>query len=349
MDKMKSDYEDYKDIVPPMRTQAQWHMYLHNYKRVKDQLELCDPPKVQEVNEEALKALGLNDFVHLDLLPAKDQNKDQIVEFIAFFGKGKTVLRHNIIDVKKLFRTSLKLPSAVPIEVPGNVPHTTLTETARELLNAYALQKSTRKEAKAAKTAITNGMAHTIDFSKVIESEALHELNILAHNTAMTPKWKCFYSAFWQKLIDDFFEGYDNDAPPSSNEDGQGNHTQSMDTNDNRAPPSSYEDGQGDDTQQMDTNISWSPNQYEDDGNGAPPSSNEDESGSPRMDSSNHNDATENTDDDHMEREIETSQILTLARQIVLCTPESVVLSINMLTECSGPRLSTQYRLVSTL
>jgi hypothetical protein len=104
------------------RDQEKLYKYFDNYMHVKDKVKLCDPSKVQKFNEEALKALGLNDFVHLDLLPSKDQNKNEIEEFISFYLKGRMVLRHNTIDVKHLFQSILKLPSIVPAEVPANVP-----------------------------------------------------------------------------------------------------------------------------------------------------------------------------------------------------------------------------------
>jgi hypothetical protein len=77
----------------------------------------------------------------------------------------------------------------------------------------YILQKNGRnqktyyKEVKAAKEAIEKGMAHIVNFTKIIENEAFGALQILSRNLIMKPNWNCFYSAIWQKIIDDTFKG----------------------------------------------------------------------------------------------------------------------------------------------
>ena len=50
-------------------------------------------------------------------------------------------------------------------------------------------------------------MAHIVIFTKIFENQAFGELQILSRNLAMKPNWNCFYSAIWQKIIDDTFKG----------------------------------------------------------------------------------------------------------------------------------------------
>ncbi|KAL6641175.1 hypothetical protein ACP70R_019356 [Stipagrostis hirtigluma subsp. patula] len=76
--------EDYECIVPVADNRQVWNMNLRNYQHVRDKIKLFDPPIVPEVDENALKALGLNEFVHLNLCPASNQAKEHIAQFVAF-------------------------------------------------------------------------------------------------------------------------------------------------------------------------------------------------------------------------------------------------------------------------
>jgi hypothetical protein len=48
-------------------------------------------------------------------------------------------------------------------------------------------KKTYYKEVKAAKEAIEKGMAHTVNFTKIIENEAFGALQILSRNLIMKP------------------------------------------------------------------------------------------------------------------------------------------------------------------
>ncbi|KAL6641176.1 hypothetical protein ACP70R_019357 [Stipagrostis hirtigluma subsp. patula] len=53
--------------------------------------------------------------------------------------------------------------------------------------------------------AIKSGQAHTVKLFEIIENEAFNELKSLANNCAHRPNLNCFFSAFWQLIIDKSF------------------------------------------------------------------------------------------------------------------------------------------------
>lgn len=137
--------DEARKIIPPVMCEYKWARYHGRYLRVKANARICDPPAVApDVDEAALRALGVLDFAQLSLPSSGNQAKDLIIEFIAFFTHAydDTCVRHRRIWItKKTFREALKLPSKVPAESPPDVDPTALRTAVLRLMEAYILPR----------------------------------------------------------------------------------------------------------------------------------------------------------------------------------------------------------------
>lgn len=125
--------------IIPLATSVQTE---EDFKAVYEQmrLNLCiqEPPVADALDEDALHAFGLYDFVHLSLPSTSNQYRPMIVELISLYDKrGYSRVRHKVVHVQKNFKAALNFLHDAPTEAPPDIAPDVLSTIAHKLMEKY--------------------------------------------------------------------------------------------------------------------------------------------------------------------------------------------------------------------
>lgn len=178
------------------------------YGIISRNLLLCNPPAPPNVSPAIIKALGLHKFVNLVLPSCGDQDMNRIIELIAFHKEdGISYVCQDAINIKDVFAKDLELPSGVPSDALLDLNCENVKVAARKLITAYVLSNHGMSRALPdsvhdAYDLIRKGLAHKIDWARLILEAAMKEINCMTNKTLDIPQLRCSYSAYWHKILE---------------------------------------------------------------------------------------------------------------------------------------------------
>jgi hypothetical protein len=229
-----------QQILPLANDPKHLDEFKNHFEVLFNHLRLSDPPVPLDLNQEALTAFGLQDFVNLSLPSRSNQARQLIVEFVSFTERESSSVRQQVIEIKEVFNAALKLPPSVLTEAPAGVDPAVLQATALTLMQTYvlphySLKKYTKKINQALKD-IEDGKAYRVHFAQLIYEEALREIKTLIseatrfikrdenakgwdclkrssksqkmvarYRRSVNYKWSCKFSPFWHRLLEENF------------------------------------------------------------------------------------------------------------------------------------------------
>ncbi|KAF0927794.1 hypothetical protein E2562_036214 [Oryza meyeriana var. granulata] len=165
------------------------------------------PAAPSAAHNPALRALGLLDFVRLDLASPGTPRPDLVAALIANydFQTRRSYVRGAGITVSRLtFTAALSLPRMpVSNDPPPGLDPAAVASAASEFMRAYILPPVKLKPGtvewlvRAAAADVWRGCAHQVDWATLIWNLAYDELTEMADRRTE----ECRYGAYWQRLI----------------------------------------------------------------------------------------------------------------------------------------------------
>ncbi|XP_048567575.1 factor of DNA methylation 2-like [Triticum urartu] len=182
-------------------------------RRVRENLRLNDPPPAPSAaHDEGLRALGLLDFVRLDLPSSGAPRPDLVAELIANYkpypypGWSSSVRGKEIVVFLHSFAEALCLPAGRPtMSFPASA---VVTSAAREFMKVYVLaplQASTDRkrrlptEVDDALRSLQDLRAHYVDWTELLWYQVEEEIQQLIWKNRTSRA--CYYGAYLQRLI----------------------------------------------------------------------------------------------------------------------------------------------------
>lgn len=167
-----------QQILPLASDSKVLNKYKNHFDVLFRHLRRNDPPVPLGLNQEALTAFGLQDFVNLILPSGSNQARQLIVEFVSFSEHARSSVRQQVIEIKEVFKAALKLPPSVRTEAPADVDPAVLQATALKLMETYVLPYYNAniypKNIRQVLIDIEDGKAHKVNFAQLIYEAALN-------------------------------------------------------------------------------------------------------------------------------------------------------------------------------
>jgi hypothetical protein len=151
-------------------------------------------------HDAGLRALGLLDFVRLDLSSSGAPRADLIDELIANYQRyqKKSFVRGKEIKISYWdFAEALHLPGGRTYRIPAGVDPAAVTSAAKEFIKVYFQRRL--KEADAALSKVKHGRAHCVTWDWLIVGLLEEELE--QHFNPSKSTMTCYYGAHLQRLI----------------------------------------------------------------------------------------------------------------------------------------------------
>uniref|UniRef100_A0ACD5VF64 Uncharacterized protein n=1 Tax=Avena sativa TaxID=4498 RepID=A0ACD5VF64_AVESA len=170
---------------------------------VRAKLRFADPPRAMSAAHDAgLRALGLLDFVRLDLSSSGASRPDLVAELIANYkctpgcAGGWSYVRGKRIEVSlRTLRRALRLPGAPTYCSPAGVDPDAVAFAAEEFMNVYLPAIGPYGWVDVKLKAVKGGRAHAVDWTELIWGQVTTEMSqILEYGVS-------YYGVYLQRLI----------------------------------------------------------------------------------------------------------------------------------------------------